>query len=219
MTQPTEPDPAPVPARASARRRLISLPGRSGREPAPARVLRPHRTARTGSEPATRPHGGVPVASFRDYADAEAAVQLLADADQPVDRMTIIGCDLRLVEDVRPRERAPVPPTVARAAGYGAIAGAWLGALVGIVFALVASTSGAGFVAALVWAIALGALFGAPAGLAGFVAVDRTRGFRARQRLQAGRYELYAPAESADEVRSALLRIRPGGVRVVDGGA
>jgi hypothetical protein len=146
-------------------------------------------------------------------------MEVLAEAGVPIEQMAIVGCDLRLLEGARGGERITNRPLWLRAAGYGAISGAWLGALVGIIFGVLASTGTGGFLSALLWGIIVGALFGAPAGLAGSLAVGRPRGLAADQRLVAARYDLYAPAEGADEVRSALLRRRPSGTRLVDGTA
>src|SRR5689334_19977883 len=99
---------------------LISVPRR---RPRPA-----------ATELTSRVRSGVPVASFREYADAESAIDVLAEAGIPVQQLAIVGCDLRLLESTRGGERITSRPFWLRAAGYGAISGAWLGTLVGIVF-------------------------------------------------------------------------------------
>src|ERR1700744_515841 len=65
------------------------------------------------------------VARFDDYETAQRAVDRLSDDGFPVETLDIVGSDLRLVERVTGRL------TKARAAGAGAVSGAWLGLLFG----------------------------------------------------------------------------------------
>src|SRR5213594_2622399 len=87
MTQTTSDESAAATAPAAAvwRPRLNLL---SRRAPQPANDL------------ASRVRNGVPVASFFEYADAEAAVETLTEAALPVGQMAIVGADLRVAEDV-----------------------------------------------------------------------------------------------------------------------
>ena len=50
------------------------------------------------------------VASYSTYADAERAVDRLADHDFPVERVAIIGQDLQTVEQVTGKLDYPMPP-------------------------------------------------------------------------------------------------------------
>jgi hypothetical protein len=68
------------------------------------------------------------VATFRSYADAERAVDRLADRGFPVERVAIVGRDLKLVEQVIGRM------TYGRAALGGAASGAVIGFLIGWLF-------------------------------------------------------------------------------------
>src|SRR5439155_303063 len=83
------------------------------------------------------------------------ALARLADDGLSIDRATIVGTDLRLVEKVAGRM------TVARAAGYGTVAGAWLGALIAAFAAIFTATSVGSVLSMLFGGIILGALFGA----------------------------------------------------------
>jgi hypothetical protein len=148
----------------------------------------------------------VPVASFQSYADAEATVRELADAAFPVERTTIVGCDLRLVEQVTGRL------TVARAAGLGAASGAWIGFLIGLLLALFASTTVGGFFGVLLLSILLGATFGAVFGLVSYLVADRYRGFTSDRLILAARYDLHADLDVADPLRTQLLQRRPAAV-------
>src|SRR4051812_34052984 len=96
-----------------------TLPGAGGAvPPGPAGV--------PGLPPAD-PGAGVPagptvsVATYPDYALAQQAVDYLSDNQFPVERTSIIGTDLRLVEKVLGRM------TTVRAALAGAASGAWFG--------------------------------------------------------------------------------------------
>lgn len=153
-----------------------------------------------------------PVASFRDYADAEGAVHQLAEASFPIEQITIVGSDVRIVESVTGRLSAT------RAAGLGALSGAWMGALIALLFAIF-SESVSGFVTVLLWGLVLGAAFGAVLGLLGHTVIDRTRGFTSDRLVLAGRYDLHAPHDAAQQLRDRLLELRPAGMRLADSGA
>ena len=149
--------------------------------------------SRTGTERAT-----VAVASYPDYAAAQRAVDFLADNKFPVDRIRIVGSDLRLVEQVHGRM------TIGRAALAGAGTGAWFGLLIGIL--LGAFTVGAWWrvllfavVAAMVW----GAVFGA-------LAHAMTRGqrdFTSTPSLQADNYTITVDTDVVDQAREMLSRL------------
>lgn len=70
------------------------------------------------------------IASYDSYVEAEAAVDYLADRRFPVEKVAIVGRDVRLVEQVVGRM------TYLRAALNGAAAGALPGALIGWLFGL-----------------------------------------------------------------------------------
>ncbi|HET8680390.1 MAG TPA: general stress protein [Micromonosporaceae bacterium] len=150
-----------------------------------------------------------PVASFRDYADAEGAVHQLAEAGFPIEQITIVGSDVRIVEAVTGRL------TAVRAAGLGALSGAWMGVLVALLFAIF-SESVRSFVAVLLWGLVLGAVFGAVLGLLGYTVLDRTRGFTSNRLVLAGRYDLHAAHETAQQLRDQLLQLEPAGMRIAD---
>jgi hypothetical protein len=105
------------------------------------------------------------VAQFDDYQTAQHAVDRLSDDGFPVDKLDIVGSDLRLVERVTGRL------TKTRAAGAGAISGMWAGALIGLLLGLF--TTGHSWLGVVAACIGLGALWGA---VFGFVAHSATRG-------------------------------------------
>jgi hypothetical protein len=82
--------------------------------------------------PSSQPPTRRAVTSVRQYEDAEHAVDWLSDHDFPVEHVSIIGTDLRFVEQVSGRL------TTGRAsllgAGYGALLGVFWGVLFGALF-------------------------------------------------------------------------------------
>lgn len=138
------------------------------------------------------------VATFTAYLDAQAAVDYLSDQEFPVERVSIVGFDVRTVEDVSGRL------TKGTAALRGLAGGAWFGLLAGLLFSL--------FVPGVVWigiiltALALGALWGALFGFLGHLATGGRRDFTSVQSLQAGRYEVHVEAEHATRAEQILAR-------------
>jgi hypothetical protein len=136
------------------------------------------------------------VARFDDYESAQQAVDRLSDDGFPVEKLDVVGSDLRLVERVTGRL------TRGRAAGMGALSGIWVGLLFGILLGLF--TPGHSFLAAAAVGAALGATWGA---IFGYVAHARTRGqrdFRSVRQLVATHYDLIAREGTVDRARSML---------------
>ena len=114
------------------------------------------------------------LAVFDDYPSVQQAVDHLADHGFPVDRVSIVGRDLRYVEQVTGRM------TVATAAVLGALQGASLGALFALAFGLIFTFSPDPalpllVVYGIVAGAALGALFGALGHAAGAAAATSRR--------------------------------------------
>lgn len=196
MTVPTPaPDSAPPPFAPSPS--APSGDGRFGRgdtvPPGPAGVpSMPAATLRTPDLGAR-----VAVATYADYPAAQRAVDYLSDNQFPVERSSIVGTDLRLVENVLGRL------TVGRAAGAGAASGAWFGLLLGVLFA-VFSTSGWGVV---IVAVGVGAIWGAIFGAIAHAATGGRRDFTSRSSLQASQYAVLVEADHADPARQLLTRL------------
>ncbi|MER7279405.1 general stress protein [Dactylosporangium sp. NPDC000244] len=139
----------------------------------------------------------VTVARYADYAGAQQAVDYLSDNGFPVERTTIIGTDLRLVENVLGRL------TVGRAALAGVASGAWFGLFVGILFTLFSNSS---WVGVLLTTILVGALWGGVFGAIAHALTGGRRDFTSRSSLQAGQYAVTVEAEVADEARVLITR-------------
>ncbi|WP_425516550.1 general stress protein [Dactylosporangium vinaceum] len=148
---------------------------------------------RTGTPQAT-----VAVASYDDYASAQRAVDFLSDNNFPVDRVRIVGSDLRLVEQVHGRL------TTGRAALAGAGTGAWFGLLIGIL--LGAFAVGAWW-RVLLFAVIAGAVWGAVWGAIAHAMTRGERDFTSTPTLQADHYTVIVDADVADQAREMLSRL------------
>jgi len=145
-------------------------------------------------------HGRVTVATYEDYLTAQRAVDLLSDNKFPVNEVSIVGEDVRLVERILGRW------TVARAAGAGALSGAWFGLLIGLLFAIFVDV---GWFVVILVATAVGALWGAAFGAGAHALTGGTRDFQSINGLVAARYLLRVSPEHADAARQLLAQLTP----------
>jgi hypothetical protein len=138
------------------------------------------------------------VATYQDYTSAQRAVDYLSDNGFPVEKIAIVGTDLRLVETVLGRM------TTARAALAGLASGAWFGLFIGLLFGLFSDSSWLGvLLAGLLIGAAWGAIFGAIA----HAATGGRRDFRSRSSLQASQYAVTTESDFADQARQLLVRL------------
>lgn len=138
------------------------------------------------------------VATFTTYGAAQRAVDHLADHGFPVERVAIVGTDLRLVESVTGRL------TMAKAAGAGALTGAWFGLLIGLLVALFAR---GGWLGVLVVAVVVGAIWGAIFGAVAHASTRGRRDFTSTSRLEAGQYAVTVWAEHAEPARRLISEL------------
>jgi hypothetical protein len=140
-----------------------------------------------------------PIAVFTDYADAERAVDRLSDLGFPVERVAIIGHDLRMVEQVTGRLN------YGGAALKGAVSGALPGVLIGWFFGLfdLISPLVASAVLAL-YGLVIGAVIGAVLGVVMHALQRGRRDFDAVTMMVPSRYEVVADEEVADEAARLL---------------
>ncbi|MFG2043425.1 general stress protein [Dactylosporangium sp. NPDC048998] len=150
---------------------------------------------RPGADRDTPPRATVTVASYPEYLDAQRAVDRLSDAGFPVDRVAIVGEDIRLVERVLGRM------TVGRAALAGAGTGGWFGLLVGVLLGIFAVGA---WWKVVVFAIVAGLLWGAVFGAIAHAMTGGQRDFASASELQAATYKLVVDAEHADRARQLL---------------
>ena len=128
-----------------------------------------------------------------------AAVDYLSDEKFPVENVTIIGSDLRMIEKVTGRL------TRGRAIAAGAAGGAWWGLFVGLLLGIF-STTGAGWVGSLLLGLAIGLAFGAVFAAFGYAATQGKRDFTSTSQIVAGRYDVLCNPAHAEEARAMLAR-------------
>jgi hypothetical protein len=141
-----------------------------------------------------------PIAQFRNYADAERAVDRLSDLRFPVERVAIIGHDLQVVEQVTGRLN------YGGAALKGAASGALPGALIGWFFGLFNLISP--LVASVVLAfygLIFGAVIGAVLGVVMHALQGGRRDFDTVTMTVPSRYELVVDEPVSDEAERLLV--------------
>jgi hypothetical protein len=145
----------------------------------------------------TTPSDGTLLTSYSRYTEAQAAVDRLSDARFPVERISIVGRDLRLVETVTGRL------DWGRAALSGLATGAWFGLLVGL-FIGIFTNDASSWIALLLWGLVFGALAGVVFGLVSYAATGGRRDFVSVKALVADRYDVLVDPAVVDEARRVL---------------
>jgi hypothetical protein len=146
----------------------------------------------------------VSVGSYSDYAGAQAAVDALSDRGFPVERLQIVGSDMRIVEQITGR----------RGYAQAAFGGAGTGAVVGLVFGWflglfsLAEPLVSAFVLAL-WGVVIGAVVGAILGMIGHALSGGRRDFSSIGGVEATRYDVMADPQVADEAVRLLAEHEP----------
>lgn len=147
---------------------------------------------------------GESIGRYESYLDAQRAVDFLSDERFPVQFVTIVGTDLKMVERVTGRLTYP------RVAGAGAASGAWFGLFVGLLLSLFAPQ---GESVPLLAAILLGAGFGMMFGLISYALTRGRRDFTSTSQIVASEYEVLCAAEHAQAAREVLWRLPNGSGR------
>jgi len=147
---------------------------------------------------------GEQVAAYGTYLEAQKAVDHLADNEFPVQGVTIVGTDLRMVERVTGRI------TYSRVAVAGLASGAWFGLFVGLLLSLFASAEGA--LLPILPAMAIGAAFGILFSMISYAVTGGKRDFTSSSQIVAGAYSLLCASEHAHRARAMLAQLG-GGVR------
>jgi hypothetical protein len=143
----------------------------------------------------TQPRGDE-IAVYTSYLDAQRAVDFLADADFAVQKVTIVGTDLKMVERITGRR------TYMHAALQGAASGAWLGLFLGLMFMLL--TPGAQLLGIFLPALLIGAGFGMLWGVVGHALTGGRRDFSSTSQVMASRFAVLCLSEAAGEARRLL---------------
>lgn len=142
----------------------------------------------------TMPRGEV-LATYDSYEEAQSAVDVLARADFPVAKLSIIGNELKSVERVTGKL------TWGRVALSGAISGAWFGIFIAIVLIIFSPTTTWSFMFA---AILLGAGFWMLIGLATHAISRRRRDFTSTMQVIATSYSVLVDPEVGNKARNLL---------------
>jgi heat induced stress protein YflT len=146
------------------------------------------------------PLGGVQVGTYSDYEQAQRAVDYLSDEKFPVENVTIIGSDLRMIERVTGRL------TWGRAIGAGAASGAWFGLFVGLLLGIFAA-DGSSWFGSVLTGLLIGLVFGAIFGAAGYSATHGKRDFTSTSQVVANRYDVMCNPPVAEDARALLARL------------
>jgi hypothetical protein len=146
--------------------------------------------------PARVPTGDV-LGTYQTYPEAQAVVDRLAKSDFPVAEVSIVGNDLKSVEQVT-RKRS-----WNRAALEGLLSGAWFGLFIGLLFTLVNPVMTWEIFAA---AVLIGAAFGLFFRLVGYAISRRSRDFDSQIQVVASNYQILVEASLIDQAQAALAR-------------
>jgi len=146
------------------------------------------------------PPTGLTVGTYDTYERAQRAVDYLSDNKFPVEYVTIVGNDLRLVERVTGRLNQ------GRAAATGAAGGAWWGLFVGLLLSLFASPDTSVLIVILLTLLS-GAVFGAVFGIIGYALTGGKRDFTSTSSVVATSYDLLCKHTHAEEARAHLARL------------
>ena len=145
------------------------------------------------------PPTGWPIGSYTTYAEAQRAVDHLADNQFPVAEVTIVGVDLMLVERVLRRL------TWGRVLSQGAASGAWFGLFVGVLLSLFSPTESAFGI--IIAGVLFGIVFGMVLGLVGYAATRGRRDFTSVSQVVATRYEVLVEHNLLERAQMLLLKM------------
>lgn len=144
------------------------------------------------------PPTGWPIGSYDTYAEAQRAVDHLADNNFPVEDVTIVGVEPMLVERVTGKL------TWARVLAAGAASGAWFGLFVGFLLSLFTSS-------ALLVPILIGLITGVGFGMAfaavGYASMRGQRDFVSNTQFVATRYDVLCEPRNAANGRDLLAKL------------
>ncbi len=144
------------------------------------------------------PPSGWPIGSYPTYAEAQRAVDYLADNQFPVEGVTIVGVDLMQVERVLYRL------TWGKVIGGGMVSGAWLGLFLGLLLSMF-TTGGA--IGPLAVGLIGGIIFGLISASIPYAATRGQRDFASTMQLVAGRYDVLCDPKTAEQARDMLARL------------
>ncbi|MDQ0030297.1 general stress protein [Arthrobacter bambusae] len=155
-----------------------------------------------GAPKATEESRSVPkgdtVGSYTSYLDAQKAVDYLADQQFPVQHVSIVGNDLKMVERVTGRLSYP------RVALSGALSGMWFGLFVGVMLSFFTPAGGP---FSIVTSVLMGAAFFMLFGIVTYAAQRGKRDFTSTSQVVATNYDVIVALEAAHEARRLLHQL------------
>jgi hypothetical protein len=143
------------------------------------------------------------VVSYGSYEEAQRAVDYLSDEGFPVERVSIVAEDLRFVEQVTGRRG--YGQAALEGAGSGAVVGAFFGFFLGLfnIFDPVVSA-----LVLAIYGLVFGAIVGAIIGLISHALAGGRRDFSSVGGMEAGRYNVMADEEVAEEASRLLAGLQ-----------
>ncbi|ALG11576.1 general stress protein [Kibdelosporangium phytohabitans] len=150
----------------------------------------------------TMPNGW-PIGSYDTYAEAQQAVDYLADANFPVQDVTIVGVEPLLVERVAGRL------SWSRVLTTGAASGAWFGLFVGLLLSMFAAGGGFAWGPILV-GLLTGTFFGVVFAAMNYGATRGRRDFVSHSQIVARRYDVLCQPRQAEAARNLLAKLSIG---------
>jgi len=148
-------------------------------------------------EARTVPKGDV-VGSYNSYLDAQKAVDYLADQQFPVQMVSIVGNELKMVERVTGRLSYP------RVALSGALSGMWFGLFVGVMLSFFSPTGG---YFSIVTSVLMGAAFFMLFGIVTYAMQRGKRDFTSTSQVVATNYDVVVSFEASGEARRLLHQL------------
>ncbi|NVM95336.1 general stress protein [Arthrobacter wenxiniae] len=146
---------------------------------------------------------GETIGSYTSYLDAQKAVDYLADEKFPVQHVSIVGNDLKMVERVTGKLSYP------RVALSGAMTGAWFGLFIGVMLSFFDSNAGAGGGPYLnvMTAVLMGAAFWMLFAIIGYAAQRGKRDFTSTNQVLASNYDVIVTPDVAMDARRLLAQL------------
>ena len=152
----------------------------------------------TGPDDARMVPAGDTVGSYTSYLDAQKAVDYLADQQFPVQMVSIVGNELKMVERVTGRLSYP------RVALSGALSGMWFGLFVGVMLSFFAPSPGYFSILA---SVLMGAAFFMLFGIVTYAMQRGKRDFTSTSQVVATNYDVVVSVEAAFEARRLLQQL------------
>ena len=158
----------------------------------------PKAGAANGPDDARAVPTGDTVGSYSSYLDAQKAVDYLADQQFPVQMVSIVGNELKMVERVTGRLSYP------RVALSGALSGMWFGLFVGVMLSFFASSPG---YFSILTSVLMGAAFFMLFGIVTYAMQRGKRDFTSTSQVVATNYDVIVAPEAAHEARRLLQQL------------